>query len=395
VTIRRLLAVSHEATLTGAPMNLLHLVRWISEETSTEVHVLILRDGPLRHRFEEVAETTVLDTSPISAALGTVQQGLRHLGSSRAWKPFAELRLRPQLRSLSGFDLVYLNSLGSLSLLPYLPEARHVACHVHELQVALTTQPDDLQDLLRTGPDVWIAASHAVRNMLVDETGLPADRVLLHHEFIDTAPFVHHRTDARRANRMRRELQLHPETAVVMGAGTIDWRKGTDLFIQLGTEVRRRTRHPVRFLWVGGDLTGVDAQRLHSDLTRADADHVTFLGTKPEPLEWFELADVFALTSHEDPYPLVCLEHAAMGHPIVTYRNGGMPELLEAAGPEAALGVVDFLDVGALAERTIALLDSETLYQQAAAQLRAHVIAEHDVAVAAPQLYEDLTRLSS
>jgi hypothetical protein len=72
-----------------------------------------------------------------------------------------------------------------------------------------------------------------------------------------------------------------------------------------------------------------------------------------------------------------------------------MPELLEAAGPEAALGVVDFLDVGALAERTIALLDSETLYQQAAAQLRAHVIAEHDVAVAAPQLYEDLTRLSS
>lgn len=134
-------------------------------------------------------------------------------------------------------------------------------------------------------------------------------------------------------------------------------------------------------------------QRLRSDAERAGTDHVYFVGTKPEPLPWFDLADVFALTSHEDPFPLVCLEHAALGHPVVTYRNGGIPELLTAAGPEAALGIVDFLDVGALAERTIDLLTSTELYRRAADQLRQEVTSQHDVDIAAPALMADLERL--
>ncbi|MFZ4432512.1 MAG: glycosyltransferase family 4 protein [Microthrixaceae bacterium] len=394
MTVRRLLAVSHEATLTGAPMNLLHLVRWLAEHTDVQVEVLVLTDGPLRHRFEEVATVHVLDQGPLLATTAAVQAGLRALGSRRAWRPIAAARLRPQLRRLDGFDIVYLNSLASLSVLPHLPPARRVVSHVHELQVALRTQRAEEQELLREAPDAWVAASGAVRDLLVAEVGLPEDRVLLHHEFIDTVPFRGLRSDPRELGRRRRELDLHPETAVVMGAGTIDWRKGTELFIQLATEVRRRTRHPVRFLWVGGDLTGVDAERLHSDLARAGADNVTFLGTKPDPRPWFELADVFALTSHEDPFPLVCLEHAAMGHPLVTYRNGGMPELLEAAGPDARRGIADFLDVGSLAARTIAFLDDDELHRRAGAQLREHVLAHHDVTVAAPRLLADLERVT-
>ncbi|MCZ7629275.1 MAG: glycosyltransferase family 4 protein [Microthrixaceae bacterium] len=168
-----MLAVTHETTLTGAPMNLLHLLTWIRKHTSIEVHLVALQDGPLRHRFEEVCEVTVLDRAFGAGLLGVAQQGLIHLGSSRAWKPVASARLRPQLRQFSGYDLIYSNSIASSGILPYLPHTGVVVSHVHELQVALRTwrPPEYLEALDRS--DAWIAASEAVRNLLVTERGYP------------------------------------------------------------------------------------------------------------------------------------------------------------------------------------------------------------------------------
>lgn len=394
VTMRRLLAVTHETTLTGAPMNLLHFLRWVRANTDVEVHTVAVSDGPLRHRFEEVGEVTVLDRSALSGVLSVAEQGLVHMGSTRAWRSLARARLEPQLRHLRGFDLIYLNSIASAALLPHLPPAGAVVSHVHELQVALRTwRPDDHVLTLTTVPDAWVAASGAVQQMLVDEYELPADRVLLHHEFIDAASLSERRVSLRSVEQHRRSLGIPADAAVVVGAGTIDWRKGADLFVQLATEVRRRTREPVRFVWVGGDLTGTDWERIRSDIERTHSDHVHFIGVKPDPVPWFALADVFALTSREDPYPLVCLENAARGTPIVTYRNGGMPELLQAAGATAATGIVDHLDVATMAERVLALLFDDRVRRLAGEELRAEVLARHDVSVAAPLLLDDLQRV--
>ena len=393
MSLKRVLAVTHEATLTGAPMNLLHLLRWMAAD-GMDVHTLIVRDGPLRQYFEEVGPVTVLDRTSAGEMLGAVQQGLVHLGSRRAWRAVASARLAPHRRRLRHFDLVYLNSATSIGVLPFLGHDGPVVSHVHELQVAIRGwRPESDRDQFLSRPDRWIAASDAVRTMLVDELELDSDRVLLHHEFIDTARILGREVSAREVERCRREYHIPEEASIVMGAGTVDWRKGPDLFVQLATEVRRRSRDPVHFVWVGGDLTGTDMQRLRSDMDRSGADHVHFVGVRPDPLPWFSMADVFALTSREDPFPLVCLEHAVLGHPIVTYRNGGMVELLEPAGPEAARGIVDHLDVGSMAERVLWFLNSDADRLAAGAQLRERVLNHHDVSVAAPALLDDLRSL--
>jgi glycosyltransferase involved in cell wall biosynthesis len=229
--------------------------------------------------------------------------------------------------------------------------------------------------------------------MLLDEVGLAPERVLLHHEFIDAVAVAERTVSLRQREQLRRQRGIPADTSIVMGAGTIDWRKGPDLFIQLATEVRRRIREPVHFVWVGGDLRGTDWERLRSDLLRTGADHVHFVGTHPDPLPWFATADVFVLTSREDPYPLVCLEHAVMGHPIITYRNGGMVELLEEAGPQASMGIVDHMDVGTMADRVLAFLENDRLREEAGAGLREQALTRHDVRVAAPKLFADLQAL--
>lgn len=391
----RILCIAHEVTLTGSPMNLLHFQRWLLEHADVEIHTLALTGGALEHRFQELGTYTRLDTSAPAAALGLVQRGLQHLGSSRAWQPVARLRLGPQLRGLRDIDLVYCNSLQSVSVLPYLPCPAPVVAHAHELQVAWRTWQNPVdRELFQTRPDRWIAASGAVRGLLVDEIGLPADRVLLHHEFIDAAALAARSFSVRELELLRREVRIPFEASVVVGAGTVDWRKGADLFVQLACEVRRRVREPVHFVWVGGDLRSADFERVRSDLERSGADHVHFVGVKPDPHPWFAMADAFVLTSREDPYPLVALECAAIGKPIVTYRNGGMPELLASAGDEAALGIVDHLDVGAAAASVVALLEDDALRTRVGEQLQRRVLSEHDVASAAPRLWADLEPLA-
>jgi glycosyltransferase involved in cell wall biosynthesis len=390
MTIRRLLAVTHEATITGAPMNLTHLLRWIRDNTDVEVHTLVIQDGPLRPRFEAVGDITVLDRTRSAKMLNIAHRGLLHLGSSRVYKPVAKARLLPQLRALRGFDLVYLNSLPSLAVLPYLPDPPPAVSHVHELAVAIRTwQHTPEYELFRERPQRWIAASAAVRDVLTGEVGLPAERVHLHHEFIEAESIAERTFDPRQAARLRREAEIPASAAVVVGAGTLEWRKGPELFVQLAAEVRRRTRDHVAFVWVGGRLSGTEWERVWSDVERTKAD-VRFVGMQADPVPWFHLADVFALTSHEDPYPLVCLEAAAAGTPLVTYRNGGMPELLEAAGSEAARGIIDHMDVGAMADHIIELVGDESLRKTAGAQLRARVVEQHDKSVAAPRIFADL-----
>ena len=395
MTLKRFLAVTHEATITGAPINLCHLLGWIRRNTDIEVHTLILRDGPLKARFAEHGDVTVLDESTVATGLAVLQQGLVHLGSSRAWRPVAKARLTPQLRHLRGYDLAYLNSTASLSVAEFLPPTRAVVSHVHELQVALRTWAPRAATTSCSGPcptagsrphrpsrTSWWARWACPRNVCTCTTSSSTPRRCWPA-----------RVSLREVEACRQSLGLDPDAAVVLGTGTLDWRKGPDLFVQLATEVRRRTARPVAFVWAGGELAGTDWERVRSDRERAGADHVHFVGLQRDPLPWFAMADVFALTSREDPFPLVCLENAALGTPLVTYRNGGMPELLTAAGPEAAQGIVDHLDVGAMAERVLALLSSDDLRAAAGNQLRDRVLAVHDVDVAAPKLVDDLRSL--
>ena len=199
----RVLLVCHEGTLTGAPMNLLHFVTWLRNNTTADVHVLMVQDGSIAHRFAQVCDVTVLDQSPLTRSIGLAHRGLRRLGSRRLAPIAGRLHLATQLRRLRGFDVVYLNSALSISVLPYLDHDGVVISHIHELDVALTTLwPGDLK-LLTDAPDHFIAASGAVANVLVSELNIPADRVSTHHEFIDTDAFIVDPPSLREIERIR------------------------------------------------------------------------------------------------------------------------------------------------------------------------------------------------
>src|SRR5262245_66680980 len=75
----KILFVGHDATRTGAPFVLLHLLRWLKANTNVGFHLLLLRGGELEPEFAEVSRVSVL----ASGKDNIIRKALRHYGIHR------------------------------------------------------------------------------------------------------------------------------------------------------------------------------------------------------------------------------------------------------------------------------------------------------------------------
>lgn len=110
------------------------------------------------------------------------------------------------------------------------------------------------------------------------------------------------------------------EKYIVLGVA-FDWgvRKGLDVFVELS---RRLPANQYKIVLVGTD-ENVDKQ-LPSNILSI---HRT--QNQKELAEIYTAADVFVNPTREDNYPTVNMEAIACGTPVITFRTGGSPEMLD------------------------------------------------------------------
>lgn len=340
----RLLFVSHNASRSGAPLLLLQFERWLRRHTDADVATVLLDGGPLTAEFAEVGPVL----------------GPADLVTAEA-------------------DLVYLNTVGSAPALHGLPAGPRIVCHVHELDYALThwiTEAD--RAALRERVDRFVVVSDLVRDALVRCVEVDPARVVRHYGFVDVAR-------VRAAGGGPRHPGL-PPAPVIGTSGTTEWRKAPDLFVALAGAVRRAGA-PVRFCWVGGSATGPEIDPVLADVERAGLGGVvSFEGEHPDAPRWFAGYDAFALLSRDDPFPLTCLECAALGVPVVAFDSTGAREFLA----DGCGVVVAYPDVEAMSRELVALLDDPRRRAAIVARAAERVEADHDLAVAAPRLHAEL-----
>lgn len=396
MTGRSVLFVSHEGTRTGAPMMLLHFLRWARDHTDLQPEIALLRGGPLAADFAEVGPTHVLSETPDWPQPTRAESQLTRVGlHGPAWT-LERARLRRQVAELRGARTAYLNSIASLRLLHHLPNASTVITHVHELQSALQwsmRRQDPL--LLGTRVGHFVAAADCVAANLVERHGIDPGRVTRVYEFIDPVRTLAPPVQDRAA--IRDELGIGDDEVVVGGSGFADWRKGIDLFVELARQVGRSGRRDVHFVWVGDRPGGEPGAELDFDIARAGvADRLHLVGLRDRPFDWYRAFDVLALTSREDPYPLVGLETSLLEVPMVCFDAGGMTELV-ARSTDEGLGesgvVVGYLDVEAMADAVLAVLDDPDRRRAMGRRARAIVERDHSVEVAGPELHEVIERV--
>lgn len=377
-------------------MMLLHLLRWLRGNTKHQCDVLLLRGGPLRPEFATAATLVAPKTFALVQDLAALRARLDRLpprlGFVRRASP--PLRLAERLagrlarstfRNHAEYDLVYCNTASCGAALQALAPRCPVVTHIHELEYALrllSTSFAATQDWTAR----FIAASHAVARNLTENHGIDTEKIHVVHEFVDTRRPV----DSEQAHaRIRATLGVPEDAFLVGGCGPLEWRKGTDLWVQMAHSALAKggasePARPLHFVWIGGAQSGLYRDELLYDVEKLGlTGHVHFVPEVEDAAPWLAALDVFALASREDPFPLVCLEAASHGVPIVCFAGaGGMPEFVET---DCGLAV-PYADSGAMAAAIIELVQDEDGRAILGANARQKVRERHDITIGAPQI---------
>ena len=193
---------------------------------------------------------------------------------------------------------------------------------------------------LFTGLDLSIVTpSHWLSN-IVRESFLQQYPVKVVHNGIDLDVFRPCQGD------FRRKYELEKKKIILGIALGWDVRKGFDTFISLA----KRLPDNYQIVLVGTD-SKVDKQLPENIISL----HRT--QNQQELAEIYSTADVFVNPTREDNFPTVNMEALACGTPVLTYRTGGSPEMLD----ETCGSVVDCDDIDAL-EREIVRICTDKPY---------------------------------
>jgi glycosyltransferase involved in cell wall biosynthesis len=351
ISCPEILFISHEASRTGAPIFLINLAILLKEQLGVGCVFLLRNGGELESEFRKLGKTMILSNQY------ELDQGI-----------IAVLKKR-------NIKLIYSNTATNGKIQQRLKFLScPILCHVHELGHSLEQvfTPDNLKAVLSSS-DHFFAGSGAVANYLNDQKGLPPEKVTVAYPFVDVKETLN------AAKHSKPPLSL-PSNAIIVGAcGTISWRKGTDLFIQLVKKVGSKTSQPIHFVWVGGAPSQRDYQNLSYDVELMDLSHqITFTGSVTHHLSYFQQFDIFLLPSREDPFPLVVLDAASMKIPVVCFdRAGGAQELVE---DDAGI-VVPYMDIDAMATAVISLAKNSSLRRKLGETAQTKVLERHDIGI--------------
>lgn len=116
---------------------------------------------------------------------------------------------------------------------------------------------------------------------------------------------------------------------VFIGAGHADRRKGFDWFLSAAFRLSDLCSG-ARFVWLG---TLDDWSRNLADTALKQGLDLTLPGFVEDSLAWYRAADVYLLTSRQDPGPTTAVHAAAVGTPFVSYETDiGLIGLTEGIG---------------------------------------------------------------
>jgi glycosyltransferase involved in cell wall biosynthesis len=359
----RVLFVAHDASRSGAPVLLLRLLRWLVTQDAVEVHILLLRGGPLLADFEKVSRTCVVWNDDSRKLFQAISLGFQVLSGRE--KP--SLRQRLLLRHLksNNFDLIYANTAVVCDKIPLFKEVLGcpVIWHIHELASMIRAAAGNAFEDAANCVEKIIAVSEFSKRQLVQEFNIDQSRVEVVYPFIDPLELRLPASDVQ--DDIKDGAGLGNCDFVVGGCGYLNIQKAPELFVLVAAEVKKRSPAlNCRFVWLGGVLDSMETQVLIAEAARLGvADRVIFLGEKATPYDYFSAFDVFLLTSREESFGLVVLESAFLRTPAICFRNvSGIDEFV---GSEAGL-LCTYPEVACMADQIIRLAEDRELLERLA-----------------------------
>jgi len=335
------LLVSHEASRTGAPILCLSLARQLSERFN--VVALLLRDGPLTPHFKASCVR-------LAITKGTQSGDIRNV----MWSLDA-----PEYR----VDAAIVNSIVSYPVLSFLEHLKVPSLMLIHEYAAYCKPAHPFDHVVNFSRKVVFSAPTTKANAIEEIGELPILTESLVLPQGQCVAEVAARTDADQAAETRLlDKGAEANAVVVVGAGSVNIRKGVDVFIQCAAQLRKKAPNVLfKFVWVGGGYEPQQDQAysvyLHEQVKRSGlSDCFTFLGEVADIQAVYDRTDIFLLTSRLDPLPNVGIDAICSGLPIFCFRDAsGIADILTQEGYGNEL-VSPYMDTDAMAAQVAAVV---------------------------------------
>lgn len=346
----KIVCVSHDAGFYGAQLLILHIVQALKLQFGFQVTVVLLGDGPLRAEFEQAGEVVDFTDPP--------------------WREPAKPKvLRARQRAIKrlyreGTRHAICNTSVSGNVVQMLKEEGfQVVVLVHELPNLIREfHLDSAVKAIGQWADHVVFPAAYVQDRFLPIAGLdPARSVIRPQGLYRPNPYRNAKAESRL--HLINELGLTFSARLVVAAGQGDRRKGIDIFCQVALQVVQHMRD-AHFVWIGDDTTELAQDCKAWVQAEGIEGNVHFTGVLHQPdlyLQHIAGADLYLLTSREDPYPSVVLDAMEVAVPIVGFEGaGGFTELLN----EGAGVLVPFENRVAMAAAVCGLLVDATRVAQ-------------------------------
>jgi glycosyltransferase involved in cell wall biosynthesis len=360
--MKKVLFIGHDASRTGAPTASLHLLRSLKKTYKINLYIVLKNGGVLENEYKNISNTYVWNSENRNKILDLVRSEY--------------------------FDLIFVNSCASCEVLIELKKytKAKVIMRIPELEPTIrNTNCCGLETFSECKKlvDEYITPSEVTRQNLIENHGIYSSKISTIYGCVPTIDYQ----KISLSTNIRHSLGLSADDFIVVGCGTSDWRKGYDLFIQLANLTNQISESPIYFIWVGSLME--NSEKISRDINNLELEKlVFFVGEKTNVSDYMLSSNIFALTSREDPFPLVCLEASSFGKPVICFEKaGGMPELVSQI--DSTL-IIPHLDIESFSKKIIQLKDNVSNRLELGNRFREHVVANHDISIMAKQIFAQM-----
>lgn len=339
--------ISHDASRSGAPILSLNIAQQF--KIKYNVIVCLLRGGELLAEFQKQCDLVISQPQAHNNYIFSV--------------------ILDRLEHETTIKFAIVNSIVSGSILPAL--ASHFIpslCLVHEF--ASYIRPKNLFHQALLWASELVFSAKIVCENAADNYGILIERqAVILPQGKCLVPLCCTKTDSEKTidkseiKKLFRPDAFAESAVVILGVGTVELRKGVDIFLACAARVVALSpSFTLRFVWVGPgfdpDNDAVYSAFLLDQIQRSGLEDVfCFVGEMDDIGIAYDLSDVLFLSSRLDPLPNVAIDAMYKQLPVVCFDGTtGIADLLKENGFGESC-VISYLDVEQAAQKLVLLIN--------------------------------------
>jgi glycosyltransferase involved in cell wall biosynthesis len=368
---KNILVISTDATRTGTPILLLSNIRWIKGHCDYNFIFILRNGGVLLNEFQSLGQTFIwnelwFNKKPVFKAL------FRYL---KIDKGVVGNRFLNKIKREYKIDLIYSNSARNGDILRNLHKG--INCSIHEGEKSLNLFPKSDVEYNMAVSSRFVVVSAFVRDLLLNKYKCKQP--------ISVIPGATNEHYSLTSNKSELLIQhgIAEDSFVLMCCGWLSWHKGTDFFIQLA-RVLTQKNSKFHFVWVGGSEEKEAYKQLEFDIDKLGLkNRVSLITSKPNILDYINLADIFLMLSREESFSLVTVEAGLLKKSVFCFEQSGGP--CEIVGGDKRF-IVPYADLEIMASRIEELYKNRTQREEMGDYLHKRVLENYTIEKTANQL---------